>query len=216
LRRLADTLTVVYGQDLNSLLFDRVFTPLGINTGDLSWRSHAYRDDTINGIKRREFGSGISVNVDAMARLGYFYLRRGRWESQQILPGSFINELSTIVPEVAGLPIVGDALNRFAGAPQHYGILWWNNADGSIPDLPLDAYWAWGLNESLIVVIPSLDIVASRQGQAWSGSHTPSFYQVLAPFLSPLGRSIAAAATCRWTRIGVNGRPDRVFVLTEN
>jgi hypothetical protein len=207
---LADTLTVVFGQDLNSVLFNRVFTPLGITSGDLTWRNNEKRDDRINGIKRREFGSGITAHVDAMARIGYLYLRRGRWELQQILPESFIDEISTAVPELAGLPVLGDSESRFGSAPQHYGMLWWNNADGSIPDLPLDAYWAWGFNDSLIVVIPSLDIVAARQGEAWSGSRTPSYYQVLAPFLSPLARSVLGPAGA-----GEAGPPNNQLLVTD-
>ncbi|MBU2478341.1 MAG: chitobiase/beta-hexosaminidase C-terminal domain-containing protein, partial [Gammaproteobacteria bacterium] len=60
---LADILTVTYGDDLNNVLFSRLFSKLGISTTDLVWRNNAYRGDTINGIKRREFGSGISANV---------------------------------------------------------------------------------------------------------------------------------------------------------
>ena len=49
-------------------------------------------------------------------------------------------------------------------ASDHYGVLWWTNEDGTLPDVPRDAYWAWGLNDSVIAVIPSLDIVVSRAG----------------------------------------------------
>ena len=31
-------------------------------------------------------------------------------------------------------------------------------------NVPEDAYWAWGLGEELIVVIPSLDLVIVRNG----------------------------------------------------
>ena len=77
---LAECITLVYGQDLNTLMFERVFGPIGIKPNDLTWRNNAYRPREIDGIKRREFGSGISANVDAMARLGYLYLRGGRWQ----------------------------------------------------------------------------------------------------------------------------------------
>ena len=39
---------------------------------------------------RREFGSGISANVDAMARIGYLYLRGGKWKRRQIIPKAFV------------------------------------------------------------------------------------------------------------------------------
>jgi len=77
---------------------------LGISTTNLVWRNNAYRGDTINGIKRREFGSGISASVDAMARIGYLYLRRGIWEGSRLLPESFIDQARQPVPSVVGLP----------------------------------------------------------------------------------------------------------------
>lgn len=76
---LADVLTVTFATDLNSVMFDRVFSRLGIGPAALVWRRNAYRDTTINAIERREFGSGISASVDAMARIGYLYLRDGLW-----------------------------------------------------------------------------------------------------------------------------------------
>jgi CubicO group peptidase (beta-lactamase class C family) len=190
---LADVLTVVYDMDLKDLMFDRVFFLLGIDPSHLSWRSNAYRDDTIYGIKRREFGSGISINVDAMARIGYLYLRGGEWDGQQIIPRDFVDTARTNVPGVSGLPVGNDIESRFVGASNHYGLLWWNNADGSMSNVSSDAFWSWGLYDSLIVVIPSLDIVASRAGNAWSGARSPNFYTVLDPFIEPIAQSINLA-----------------------
>ena len=84
---LADVLTGTFQADLNWVLFSRAFTPMGITTADLRWRSNAYREDLLNGVKRRELGAGITVNVNAMARIGYLYLRRGSWAGQRIVSG---------------------------------------------------------------------------------------------------------------------------------
>ncbi len=138
---LADTLTVVYGQDLNSLLFTRALSVLGISGGDLTWRSNAFRGDTINGVKRREFASGISAHVDAMARIGYLCLRRGKWDGQQVIPASFVDVVRTPPAAVVGLPVNLPA--DYPGASKHYGVMWWTNADHTLPDVPTDAYWAW-------------------------------------------------------------------------
>lgn len=191
---LADCITLAYGQDIKSLMFDRVFTPLGITSSDLAWRENAYREDTINGIKRREFGSGISANVDAMARIGYLYLRGGRWNGQQIIPQSFVDKVRSSVPSITGIPVVNDPSSIFAGASNHYGLLWWNNADGVLGNVPRDAYWSWGLHDSLIVVIPSLDIVASRAGPDWGGDRSPSQYKVIQPFIEPIVASVNSGA----------------------
>ncbi len=181
---LAECVTLSYRQDLDQLLFDRVFTPLGIKRTDLVWRKHNYRDKLIEGIPRREFGSGFSGNVDAMARIGLLYLRGGLWREQRILPEDFVRRVSTTVPSVVGLPELDPM--QFGNASEHYGLLWWNNADATLRDVPRDAYWSWGLYDSLIVVIPSLDIVATRAGQAWHRTANADHYDVLKPFISPI------------------------------
>jgi len=197
---LADVLTVTYGQDLKTVLFDRVFTPLGIAPSDITWRNNAVRSDTIDGIKRREFASGISANVDAMAKIGYLYLRGGVWDTEQIIPKSFVDEASTSVPAVAGLPV--NLAYTYFNASDHYGLLWWNNADGTLPNVPTDAFWAWGLGEKLIVVIPSLDIVAVRAGNAWQPNFSGD-YSVLDPFITPIAMSILSTTKGDLTADGV-------------
>jgi hypothetical protein len=142
----------------------------------------------LNGIKRREFSSGIKANVDAMARLGYLYLRGGAWDGERIVAESFIDRVRRPEPSLAGLPVSDPS--RFPQAPRHYGLLWWNNGDGTLPGVPADAYWSWGLGDSLILVIPSLDIVASRAGNAWT-STKPGVYSVIEPFLHPIAQSVS-------------------------
>ncbi len=73
---------------MEDLLFERVFTPLGITRSDLRWRKNQYRDHEIDGIARREFGSGIHANVDAMARIGLLYLREGSGTVSRFCPRS--------------------------------------------------------------------------------------------------------------------------------
>ncbi len=187
---LAECITKVYGQDLNELMFDRVFGPIGITPNDLVWRENDYRPKQLDGVKRREFGSGISANVDAMARIGYLYLRQGRWNGKRIVPTEFVKQASTTVSKVVGLEEV-DAAN-YGNASDHYGLLWWNNADGTLEKVPRDAFWSWGLYDSLIVVMPSLDIVAVRAGGAWP-RQSREHYEVLRPFLEPI--ALAAGKT---------------------
>jgi CubicO group peptidase (beta-lactamase class C family) len=184
---LAEAITLQYQQDLHMVMFDRVFSPLGIDSSDLTWRSNLYRPDTINGIKRWEFG-GINANVDAMARIGYLYLRKGQWEEQEIIPQSFVEEVSRPVSSVHGLPLHDAGL--WPGAQNHYGLLWWNNADGMLAHVPRNAFWTWGMFESIILVIPSLDIVVSRAGtEGWQDGFAAD-YEVLEPFFTPIAESV--------------------------
>ena len=41
-------------------------------------------------------------------------------------------------------------------------------------NVPTDAYWAWGLGEELIVVIPSLDLVIVRNGGQATANPAPA------------------------------------------
>ena len=184
---LAECVTLAYGRDLQELMFERVFAPIGIGREDLKWRANSYRPKQIDGVMRREFGSGISANVDAMARIGYLYLRHGRWRDRQIIPSWFVDAVRVVPSEIRGLP--GLRPESYGKASDHYGLLWWNNADGTMPNVPRDAYWSWGLYDSLIVVIPSLDIVVARAGKSLAGPRTPH-YAPIEPFLEPIALSV--------------------------
>ena len=184
---LAECVTLVYKQDLNTLMFERVFGPIGIKPSDLTWRANSYRPREIDGLPRREFGSGISANVDAMARIGYLYLRQGRWRDEQIIPASFVDMARTVPVAIKGLPVVRP--ESYFDASDHYGLLWWNNADGAMANVPRDTYWSWGLYDSLIVVTPSLDIVAARAGKSLNKARN-SAYSSIEPFIEPIVLSV--------------------------
>ena len=67
------------------------------------------------------------------------------------MPSGLVARASRPEPSLAGLPGTGSG-NR-PGATSHYGLLWWNNGDRSLLDVPPDAFWSWGLADSLIIVI---------------------------------------------------------------
>jgi len=184
---LAECVTLAYGRDLQDLMFERVFAPIGIARSDLRWRTNAYRPKEIDGVMRREFGSGVYANANAMARIGYLYLRRGRWQGRQIIPSWFVDAARTVPCEIKGLPVVRK--ESYFNASDHYGLLWWNNADATMKNVPRDAYWSWGLYDSLIVVIPSLDIVAARAGKSLNQQRNSS-YAAIEPFIEPIALSV--------------------------
>lgn len=202
---LADTLTNVFQRDLSEVLTERVWTPLGITSDDLTWRVTAPGRPPVGTYTLRELASGMTANANAMARIGLLFLRDGEWNGQQILPETFVTAARTPHPDTAATTLVDPA--GFPSANQGYGLLWWTNATGQLPNVPRDAYWAWGLGDSLIVVIPSLDLVISRVGNnpdatgvphwrtespggraAWNGN-----YEVLAPFLNPIVQAVTPA-----------------------
>lgn len=202
---LADLLTTVYARDLRDVLTERVWNVVGVsNTDDVVWRNQidGLRPDPRPApapqVEYRELASGIIANANAMARVGLLFLRRGAWADQRIVSESFVDTVRTPVAANAGLALP-DAAN-FPNATVNYGVLWWTNANGQLPNVPRDAYWGWGLGDSLIIVIPSLDLVIARAGpqvttpttgRTWNDSDWNGDYTVLAPFLEPIVQSVA-------------------------
>jgi CubicO group peptidase (beta-lactamase class C family) len=148
---------------------------------------------TVN-VPRRELASGINANVNAMARVGYLMLRKGVWGNSSILSNAVVARATSPTPENAGFPVQPVPAD-FPGATQNYGVLWWTNANGQMAGVPPDTFWAWGLHDTLIVVIPSLDLVVVRASnrsmrtnpEAWTGN-----YDVIQPLISQV---VAAVTT---------------------
>jgi CubicO group peptidase (beta-lactamase class C family) len=117
------------------------------------------------------------------------YLRRGLWAGQRILPDEFAELVQHPDASIRGMPS-RDPTN-FPQASNHYGVLWWTNADSTLPTVPRDAHWSWGLGDSLILVIPSLDLVVVRAGSGFGRSTWNANYSVIAPFIEPIVRATA-------------------------
>ncbi|MGH8237247.1 MAG: serine hydrolase [Steroidobacteraceae bacterium] len=203
---LADVLTTVNQQDLAAVAQDKVWSVLGVNPGgntdDISWRAAALRPPTrpsTGTLQYRELASGIQANVNAMARVGLLFLRKGKWKDAEILTTQFVTDVQTPRPENAGLELNETAPHfLFPGARTDYGLLWWTNKSGLMANVPKDAFWAWGLGEALIVVIPSLDLVIARNGgqsgagatapadRVWNDEQWDGNVKVLEPFLNPI------------------------------
>jgi CubicO group peptidase (beta-lactamase class C family) len=82
------------------------------------------------------------------ARFGLLYLRGGKWDGEQLLPTSWVDE--SRVP---------------AATNPEYGLQWWLNPDGR-------SFRAEGLFGQRIVVVPRLDLVVAVNSTAGSDPHT--------------------------------------------
>ena len=114
---LADLLTLKYGEDLEAVMRRKVMDPIGISPSAWRWRDNQYRPRTINGLKTREFASGIRITHQALARIGYLYLREGRWDGRTILSAEFIRTATRPTDLPAPYP--------------YYGFYWGSNAKGA-------------------------------------------------------------------------------------
>ena len=89
---LAELLTLRFNEDLAAVLKRMVMDPIGVPPEEWAWRENCYRAKTINGLKSREFASGITITHRALARIGYLYLREGEWNGRRILSREFIRD----------------------------------------------------------------------------------------------------------------------------
>ena len=102
--------------------------------------------------------------------------------------------------------------------------MWWNNADGRLANVPTDAYWAWGgVFDSLVFVIPSLDLVVVRTGVAWLQStcsnRATQFcpdYGVLEEFIDPIVASVNTAVVITNAAPVVNAGTDATVDLASS
>jgi CubicO group peptidase (beta-lactamase class C family) len=122
---------------------DTLFEPLGISS--VRWG----RVDA-QGVK--DGSSGLYLQPRDMAKIGYLYLRNGVWDGKRIIPSSWVDRVKEgKVKATQGL---------------HYANLWW-----SLPER--GAYMALGRHSQLIVVLPTLDIIAVMTGSMRDDEYYP-------------------------------------------
>jgi CubicO group peptidase (beta-lactamase class C family) len=153
-------------KDIRTLLRDRVMRPIGV--ADAEWSVGYGRTYTVDGLPLVASWGGGSYTARAAARAGRLMLREGNWDGRQL-----------ISPEAVKLA------TRDAGTPGNCGIGWWSNHDGSYPELPKDAFWGSGAGHQILLVVPSLNLIAVRNGEVLDtvGSQPDAYHQPLRRYL---------------------------------
>jgi len=141
------------GVDPEQYAIEHLWRPIGMNLqGEPDQRTHWDRDDSGDATM---YMSVFSSCRD-LARLGYLYLHKGRWQDSQVISTDFVNAATS--PSQALNPV--------------YGYLWWVNgaepAEGSTQQMfdgtmmnfaPSDLFSAQGLGQTFIDVVPSTNTV---------------------------------------------------------
>ena len=119
----------------------------------------------------------LTMTPRDFARIGWFWLNKGKWGGTQRLPASYFDTF--MAPQVpAGLPRTAGGINDYlaigtigGGTDQdffgqgRYGFNWWFN-QGAWPDAPADTIQARGhFNAESMVIIPSLQTVVAWRGK---------------------------------------------------
>jgi CubicO group peptidase (beta-lactamase class C family) len=179
LEQMALAMRNITGEQVGPYLYDRVLLHIGMPTGirDNGFRDMPYADNReLNFSNEPGWGVGGSEGCDAygadksaspygyntvvgstfrctardFARIAYLWLRKGRWESQQLVSEEWLN--------LATRRYVRDD----GSTPMRYGYTFWVMDD--INGVPSDLYMSRGHNVNHSFVIPSLDLVVVRQG----------------------------------------------------
>jgi len=135
---LSAILTKKTGMDTLAYARQALFQPLGI--AEATWRQDP------QGI--RIGGYGLYLQPRDMAKIGYLYLRHGRWAGEPLLPPAWAEHVFHASVDM-GLG---------AAPPLRYANGWW-----TIPDKR--AYLAVGFLRQLIIVLPEVDVVAVVTGR---------------------------------------------------
>jgi CubicO group peptidase (beta-lactamase class C family) len=162
-------------RDIRTLLRDRIMKPIGV--ADEHWSVGYGRTYTVDGLPLVPSWGGGNYTARAVARVGRLLLRHGDWDGTPLLSANAIRHITTD-----------------AGTPGHGGIGWWSNNDGRYPALPRDTFWGSGAGHQVLVVIPSRNLIAVRNGESFGGSleHHDALNAVL---FEPLLKTIEAVAT---------------------
>jgi CubicO group peptidase (beta-lactamase class C family) len=132
--------------DIRTLLRDRVMRRIGV--ADEEWSVGYGTTYTVDGLPLVPAWGGASYTARAVARVARLLLRGGDWEGDAILS-----------------PAATRQITADAGTPGHGAIGWWSNNSGKYARLPRDAYWATGAGHQVVLVVPSLGLIAARHGK---------------------------------------------------
>jgi CubicO group peptidase (beta-lactamase class C family) len=132
-------------KDIRTLLRDRIMRPVGV--GDKEWSIGYGRTYVVDGLPLVGSWGGGGYTARAVARVGRLMLREGNWEGAQLINAEAVRQVT-----------------RDAGTPGNCGIGWWNNNEAGFPELPRDAFWGSGAGHQVVFVVPSLSLIAVRNG----------------------------------------------------
>lgn len=150
---LSKILTIATGEKLLDYLKPRLFCPLAIT--DAEW-------DEIDGANTG--GWGCLLSLPDMAKIGQLLLQKGKWEGEQLIPESWVEEMS-------GWKIATHKVNVFRDWREGYGYQMWRcsregcfRADGAF-------------GQYILVLPPKNMVVAIWSEDAFSQDMLDSFWE---------------------------------------
>jgi CubicO group peptidase (beta-lactamase class C family) len=166
-------------KDIRTLLRERVMRPIGVPDDEYSIGYG--QTSVVDGLPLVGSWGGGAYTARAVARVGRLMLREGDWEGQRLISRDAIRQVT-----------------RDVGTPGNCGIGWWSNNEGECAKLPRDAFWGSGAGHQIVLVVPSLNLIAVRNGEllAPAASEPLQYHEPVRRYLfEPLVDALIAAPT---------------------
>ncbi len=171
-------------------LFEKVFKADAKTVADHSERLGALQfQDGLEWTERAR----LRASVRDFARIGWFWLNRGAWNGEQVLPKRYFTKYckpfakanlalseGKETDDYLSIGTYGGGSNHFSDAgPGIYGFNWWFNGYGPShtdarmwPDAPKDTFISLGARGNSCAIIPSLNVVLACAQGDWQ-DHKP-------------------------------------------
>lgn len=104
----------------------------------------------------------FQLSARDLARFGLLYLRRGKWEEQQVIPQNWVQTSTSIHAKTSSG--VG------------FGYMWWVCLDGKLflnVPLPMGSYASYGFGGQYLLIIPAYDLVVVQRGNPDNPAYLP-------------------------------------------
>jgi CubicO group peptidase (beta-lactamase class C family) len=136
--------TRAVGTDLRTLLHDRILQGLGVPEEE--WSVGYGKTWELDGLKLVPTWGGGKFSPDATARIGRLMMRKGDWNGKRLLSANAVA-----------------AVTSDAGTPGVWAQGWWSAKEpGPGGIAPPDAYYGRGAGGQILLVVPSLSLIAVR------------------------------------------------------
>lgn len=144
---LAYSLLQVWRKPLPVIFKEKIMDPIGTST---TWLWYGYENSFVNvdGLMMQSVsggghsGGGIFISAIDQARFGLLFLRKGKWNNQQLLSEKWVN-----------------TAHQSSRSNKDYGYMWWINASERWKDISSEIYFAAGFGGNYIVIDNANDLV---------------------------------------------------------
>jgi len=160
-------ITKIAGETLKGMFKRRIADPIGMDPTQWDWGAWGVIDGLVVNGGAGNLAKGIWTTARQIARLGWLFVNRGRWEDTQLLSADWVDEATR--PQMANTVPPHDPQGWYIDLPGSYGLNWWVNGhtpDGTRmwPTAPARTCAIQGNNNNICFVIPEWNMVAVRLG----------------------------------------------------